>query len=64
MYKPTEIERNNCMRIVKDILKVESDSECEQYVNEIFKTTYSIGGDYSEKTLMSIAEVLLKRTQL
>lgn len=62
MYKPTEIERNNCMRIVKDILKVESDSECEQYVNEIFKTTYSIGGDYSEKTLMSIAEVLLKRT--
>lgn len=61
MYKPTEIERNNCMRIVKDILKVESDSECEQYVNEIFKTAYSIGGDYSEKTLMSIAEVLLKR---
>lgn len=62
MYKPTEIERNNCMRIVKDILKIESDSECEQYVNEIFKTTYSIGGDYSEKMLMSIAEVLLKRT--
>ncbi|MBQ6888038.1 MAG: hypothetical protein IJN54_11055 [Lachnospiraceae bacterium] len=62
MYRPTEIERNNCMRIVKDILRVESDSECEQYVNEIFKTTYSIGGDYSEKMLMSIAEVLLKRT--
>ena len=62
MYKPTEIERNNCMRIVKDILKVENDFECEQYVNEIFKTTYSIGGDYSEKTLMSIAKVLLKRT--
>lgn len=61
MYRPTEIERNNCMRIVKDILRVENDSECEQYVNEIFKTTYSIGGDYSEKTLMSIAEVLLKR---
>ena len=62
MYKPTEIERNNCMRIVKDFLRVESDFECEQYVNEIFKTTYSIGGDYSEKMLMSIAEVLLKRT--
>ncbi len=61
MYKPTEIERNNCMRIVKDILKIESDSECEQYANEIFKATYSIGGDYSEKTLMSVAEVLLKR---
>jgi len=61
MYKPTEIERNNCLRIVKDILKVESDFECEQYVNEIFKTTYTIGGDYSEKTLKSVAEVLLKK---
>ena len=61
MYKPTEIERNNCIRIVKDLLKIESDSECEQYANEIFKTTYSIGGDYSEKTLRSIAEVLLNR---
>ena len=37
--------------IVKDILKIESDSECEKYANEIFKTIYSIGGDYSEKTL-------------
>lgn len=61
MCKPTEIERNNCMRIVKGIIKVESDFECEQYVNEILKITYSIGGDYSEKTLMSIAKVLLKR---
>ncbi|MBQ2980925.1 MAG: hypothetical protein IJD58_02240 [Lachnospiraceae bacterium] len=43
------------MRIVKDILNVENDFECEQYVNEIFKTIYAIGGDYSEKTLMSIA---------
>lgn len=42
MYKPTEIERNNCMRIVKDILKVESDSECEQYVNEIFMAFVAI----------------------
>jgi len=32
-----------------------------KYVNEILKITYSIGGDYSEKTLMSIAKVLLKR---
>lgn len=61
MYKPTEIEINNCICIVKDILKIESDSECEQYVDEIFKTTYSIGGDYSEKTLRTIAEVLLNR---
>lgn len=42
----------------RPILRVESDYECEQYVNEIFKTTYSIGGDYSEKTLKSVAEVL------
>ena len=61
MYKPTEVEKNNCIRIVKDILKIESDSECEQYADEIFKITYSIGGDYSEKTLTSIAEVLQKK---
>lgn len=42
----------------RPILRVESDYECEQYVNEIFKTTYSIGGDYSEKTLKSVAEGL------
>ncbi len=27
MYKPTESERNNCIRIIKNILKIDSDSE-------------------------------------
>lgn len=61
MYRPTEVERKNCIGIVKDILKIENDAECEQYVDEIFKITYSIGGDYSETTLKSIAEVLLNK---
>ncbi|MBQ8262784.1 MAG: hypothetical protein IJZ00_10900 [Lachnospiraceae bacterium] len=61
MYKPTEIERNNCIRIVKEILKCENDSECEQYANKILNMSYSIGGDYSEKTITSIAEVLLEK---
>lgn len=60
MYKPTEIKKNNCIQIVKDILKIEDDFECEKYVDEIFKITYSIGGDYSEKTLRAIAEAVLK----
>ena len=60
MYKPTEIERDNCIRIVKDILQIDNNSECEKYVNDIFNVTYAIGGDYSDKTLRSIAEVLLK----
>lgn len=60
MYNPTEIEKDNCFRIVKDILQINDNSICEKYVDEIFRTAYAIGGDYNEKTLRSIAEVLLK----
>ena len=59
MYKPTETEKNSCISIVKDIFKIVHDVECEQYVNEIFKITYAIGGDYREKTLRAVAESLL-----
>ncbi|MBQ2922236.1 MAG: hypothetical protein IJE60_03955 [Tyzzerella sp.] len=61
MHRPTEVERNSCIRIVKDILKIENESECEQYANEIFKTTYFIGGDYSDKTLRAVAEALFNK---
>ncbi len=60
MYKPKEIEKNNCLRIVNDILYIKDNSICEKYIDEIFNTTYAIGGDYNEKTLKSIAEILLK----
>lgn len=60
MYKPTEIEKDNCLCIVKDILQINNDSICEKYVDEILKMNYAIGGDYNEKTLRSIAEILLK----
>ncbi len=60
MYKPTESERNNCIRIVKNFLKIDNDSECEKYADNILNVAYSIGGDYSEATLRTIAEALLK----
>lgn len=60
MYKPTEREKNNCIQIVKDILKIENEFECEKYVDKIFRTIYSIGGDYNKETLRSVAEVVLK----
>lgn len=60
MYKPTEIEKNDCIQIVKEILKTDDDFECEKYVDYIFRTTYSIGGDFSKETLRSIAEIILK----
>ncbi len=60
MYKPTENEKNICIQIIKEILKIDDAAECEKYVDSIFKTTYSIGGDYSEEILRSIAEVVLK----
>ena len=60
MYKPTEKEKNNCICIVKDILKIDDDNLCESYVNQIFSIAYSIGGDYGNKTLRSIAKIVLK----
>ena len=60
MYKPTEKEKNNCICIVKDILKIDDDIMCESYVNKIFSIAYSIGGDYGKETLRSIAKVVLK----
>lgn len=61
MYKPTESERNNCIRIVKEIYKIDDNSECEKYANNIFSIAYSIGGDYGETTIRAIAETLHKR---
>ena len=60
MYKPTEKEKNNCICIVKDILKIDDDIICEPYVKKIFNIAYSIGGDYGDETLRSIAKVVLK----
>jgi len=61
MYQPSEEEKNNCAYIIKDILKNENDIVTNVYVEEVFKIAYSIGGDYSERTLRPIAEVLLKK---
>ena len=61
MYKSTESERSNCVHIVKDILKTADNFECEKYADKIFSITYSIGGDYSEATLRSVAENLLRQ---
>ncbi len=60
MYKPTEIDKNNCIQIIKEILNIDDELECEKYADIIFRTTYSIGGDYSKETLRSIAEIVLK----
>ena len=61
MYSPTDEEKNRCVCIVKEVLRLESDSDCEQHVDEIFKTIYAIGGDYSEKTIRSVAKVLFRK---
>lgn len=61
MYNPTETEKNICIQIIKDILQIDDILECEKYVDNIFRIAYSIGGDYGEKTLRSIAEIVLKK---
>ena len=60
MYKVTEDERMICLRVVEDMLKGRDSFEYGKYVDEILKITYSIGGDYSEKTLRLVAEIVLK----
>lgn len=63
MYKPTEMEKNSCIQIIKDILEIDNIVECEKYMDNIFRIAYSIGGDCGEKTLRSIAEILLKEVK-
>ena len=46
---------------VKEIYKIDDNSECEKYANNIFSIAYSIGGDYGETTIRAIAETLHKR---
>ena len=56
----SEKERAICCQVLKDILNPISDVERDAYVEKILNITYSIGGDYSEKTFRKIAEVLLE----
>ena len=60
MYLPTENERKVCTKIVKDILSIDDGYQCEKYVDKIFSVAYSIGADYGEKTLITIAKNYLK----
>lgn len=61
MYKPTEKEKNDCYNMVKQLIKKEDDSECEEFANKVFSIAYAIGADYSEKTIRVIAESLLNK---
>ena len=61
MYMITENEKRICRQVVKEAFKPIREDEKEVYVEKIIKITYSIGGDYSEKTFRSIAEALIKR---
>lgn len=60
MYLPTEKEKRNCTNIVRNILNNDNDADtCKGLVDKIFMIAYSIGSDYSEKSLKSIAETLI-----
>lgn len=61
MYTPTENERALCIDIVQEMLKNASQDECEEYADRIIHISYSIGGDFGEKTLRAIAKALLNK---
>ncbi len=59
MYNPSEREKQICYNIVKDLLDGYKEKEYNKIVNEIFLTTYSIGGDYEERTLREVAKIVV-----
>ncbi len=61
MYNPTEKEKKMCRDIVKELLDGDEDIKIEKIVDEVFKTTYSIGGDYGENTLKQVANIIISR---
>ena len=60
MYTPTENERKLCYCIVRELIKGRK-INIDEAVDDVFATTYSIGGAYDERTLKSVAEVVISR---
>lgn len=59
MCYPTEDERKKCYAIVERFLKTDDKIKCELYTKRILSITGSIGGNYDEETLTSIADTYI-----
>ncbi len=59
MYNPTEKEKELCRDIVKELLDIDEETKYDEIIDEIFKITYSIGGDYGEDTLRKVASIVI-----
>ena len=59
MYNPTEKEKELCRDIVKELLDIDEETKYDEIIYEIFKITYSIGGDYGEDTLRKVASIVI-----
>ncbi|MBR6402501.1 MAG: hypothetical protein IKS48_03875 [Eubacterium sp.] len=60
MYNPSESEKEICYSIVRELLRGFREKEYEKIVDEIFQTTYSIGGDFGEHTLRKVANIVIR----
>lgn len=56
MYTHSEQEKKLSLKIVKDIFIDEDEETCLTIANKILRITDMIGGDYSDKTLRSVAK--------
>jgi hypothetical protein len=59
MYNPSKEEKQLCYNIVRELLNNDKEKEYSKIVNEILLTTYSIGGDYGERTLREVANIVI-----
>ena len=48
-----------CRDIVKELLDIDEETKYDEIIDEIFKITYSIGGDYGEDTLRKVASIVI-----
>lgn len=57
MYLPTSEEKQKCIKMVREVKKINDEILIEQYVEETLKIAYSIGGSYDDEiTLKRIIE--------
>ncbi len=52
----TETEKKECMRLINSITKLNNIDKKEILFDEVMRTTYSIGGGYTEDVLKKVIQ--------
>jgi len=64
MYKPSKKEYEQCLDVLRELLtgtECMSNDEINKFVEDILKTSYSIGGSYEKDVITKIAKSMIER---